>query len=48
VFLRLNGIEPRADRPEWEELTLAVAASVIDREESGVGGPAAGAARLPG
>jgi death-on-curing protein len=34
VFLRLNGIEPRADGPEWEELTLAVAASVMNREET--------------
>ena len=34
VFLRLNGIEPKADAPEWEELTLAVAASVIDRDEA--------------
>lgn len=34
VFLRLNGSEPKADGPEWEELTLAVAASVIDREEA--------------
>lgn len=34
VFLRLNGIEPKADGPGWEELTLAVAASVIDREEA--------------
>ena len=34
VFLRLNGIEPKADGPEWEELTLAVAASVIDRDEA--------------
>jgi len=34
VFLRLNGIEPQADGPEWEELTLAVAASVIDRNEA--------------
>ena len=33
VFLRLNGIEPKADGPEWEELTLAVAASAIDRDE---------------
>ena len=32
VFLRLNGIEPKADGPEWEELTLAVAYSEIDRE----------------
>ena len=34
VFLRLNGIEPKTDGPEWEELTLAVAASEIDREEA--------------
>lgn len=34
VFLRLNGIEPRADGPEWEEFTLAVAASVMNREET--------------
>jgi death on curing protein len=34
VFLRLNGIEPKEDGPEWEELTLAVAASAIDRDEA--------------
>ena len=34
VFLRLNGIEPRADGPEWEALTLAVAASDMDRDEA--------------
>ena len=34
IFLRLNGIEPRPDAPEWEELTLAVAASVLDRDET--------------
>jgi len=34
VFLRLNGIEPQSDAPEWEELTLAVAASVLDRDET--------------
>lgn len=34
VFLRLNGIEPEADGPKWEELTLAVAASEIDRQET--------------
>jgi len=33
VVLRLNGIEPKTDGPEWEEFTLAVAASVIDRDE---------------
>jgi death-on-curing protein len=34
VFLRLNGIEPKTDGAEWEELTLAVAASEIDRKEA--------------
>ena len=34
VFLRLNGIAPKTDGPEWEELTLAVAASEIDRDEA--------------
>ncbi len=34
VFLRLNGIEPETDGPAWEELTLAVAASEIDRNEA--------------
>ncbi|MCX6904392.1 MAG: type II toxin-antitoxin system death-on-curing family toxin [Verrucomicrobia bacterium] len=34
VFLRFNGIEPKADGPEWEDLMLAVAASVIDRDET--------------
>lgn len=34
VFLRLNGINPKPDAPEWEELTLAVAASVVDRNET--------------
>jgi len=34
VFLRLNGIEPKSDGPEWEDLTLAVAASEIDRAEA--------------
>ena len=34
VFLRLNGLEPKADGPGWEELTLSVAASEIDREEA--------------
>ncbi len=34
VFLRLNGIEPKADGPDWEALTLAVAASEIDRAEA--------------
>src|SRR5688572_28270038 len=34
VFLRLNGIEPEPDGPEWEDLTLAIAASKIDRDEA--------------
>jgi death-on-curing protein len=34
VFLRLNGIEPKSDGPAWEELTMAVAASTIDRDET--------------
>jgi len=34
VFLRLNGIAPKPDGPAWEELTLAVAASAIDRDEA--------------
>jgi prophage maintenance system killer protein len=34
VFLRLNNIEPSADGAEWEELTLAVATSAIDRDEA--------------
>ena len=32
VFLRLNGIEPRPDGPEWEELVLAIATGSLDRE----------------
>jgi death-on-curing protein len=34
VFLRLNGIEPKSDGPEWEQLTLEVAAGAIDRDEA--------------
>lgn len=34
VFLRLNGIEPQPDGPEWEELTLGVAAGALDRDET--------------
>jgi death-on-curing protein len=34
VFLRLNGLEPKTDRPQWEELTMAVASSAIDRDET--------------
>ena len=32
VFLRLNGIRPRPDGPEWEGLVLTVATSAIDRD----------------
>ena len=34
VFLRLNGVEPRPDGPEWEDLVLAIAAGVLDREQA--------------
>ncbi len=34
VFLRLNGIEPRADGPQWEDPVFAVAAGKIDRGEA--------------
>jgi death-on-curing protein len=36
VFLRLNGIEPENDGPRWEALTLAVAASRLDRDQTTV------------
>jgi death on curing protein len=36
VFLRLNGIEPKPDGPEWEKLTLAVASGELNREEAAV------------
>jgi death on curing protein len=32
VFLRLNGIEPQSDSQSWEDLTLDVAASKLDRD----------------
>ena len=34
VFLRLNGIEPGPDGPEWEGLVLAIAAGSLDREQA--------------
>jgi death on curing protein len=34
VFLRINGLTPRPDEPRWEELTLDVAASLLDREQT--------------
>jgi death on curing protein len=36
VFLRLNGIDPKPDGPEWEKLTLAVASGELNREEAAV------------
>lgn len=32
VFLRLNGFAPAPDGPQWEQLTLDVAASKLDRD----------------
>jgi death-on-curing protein len=34
VFLRLNGIEPQSDSQPWEDLTLDVAASTLDRDQT--------------
>jgi death-on-curing protein len=34
IFLRLNGVEPQPDSQAWEDLTLDVAASRIDREQT--------------
>lgn len=34
VFLRLNGVEPQSDSQAWEDLTLDVAASRINREQA--------------
>ena len=34
VFLRLNGIEPEKDGPEWEQLTRDIASSALDREQT--------------
>jgi death-on-curing protein len=34
VFLRLNDVEPKPDGPEWEELTMAIAANQLDREQT--------------
>ena len=33
VFLRLNGLSPAPDGEEWENLTLAVAAGALSRDE---------------
>ena len=34
VFLRLNGVEPQSDSQSWEDLTLDVAASKLDRDQT--------------
>jgi death-on-curing protein len=34
VFMRLNELEPAADGPEWQELTLGVASGALDREQA--------------
>lgn len=34
VFLKINGFKPKADGPEWEALTLDVAASRLDRDQT--------------
>jgi death on curing protein len=34
VFLRLNGIEPQSDSQSWEDLTLDVASSKLDRDQT--------------
>jgi death-on-curing protein len=34
VFLRLNGIQPPPDGEAWEELTLGVASSLLDRGQT--------------
>jgi death-on-curing protein len=32
LFLRLNGLQPAPDGPDWEQLALEVAASRLDRD----------------
>jgi death on curing protein len=34
VFLRLNGSETATDGPEWEKLTLGIAAGELDRQQA--------------
>jgi death on curing protein len=34
VFLRLNGVEPRPDGPEWEDFVLRIAAGNLNREQA--------------
>jgi prophage maintenance system killer protein len=33
VFLELNGYKPAPDSEDWENLTLAVAAGLLSRDE---------------
>lgn len=33
TFLELNGYTPSADSEDWENLTLAVAAGLLNRDE---------------
>jgi len=34
VLLRLNGLKPAPDSPEWEALTLDVASGKVNREQT--------------
>ena len=34
VFLKLNGVQPAPDGPEWEQLTMDIAAGRLDRPET--------------
>jgi death on curing protein len=34
LFLQLNATDPKEDGPEWEQLTLDVASSLLDREQT--------------
>jgi death-on-curing protein len=34
VFLRLNGVEPSRDAPEWEALALDIASGDLSREQA--------------
>jgi death-on-curing protein len=36
VFLRLNGVQPRPDGPEWYELVVAIASGSLGREQATV------------
>ena len=33
IFLKLNGLQPASDSDDWENLTLAVAAGTLSRDE---------------